>query len=81
LIDDPHVQIVIHQYLAGQPRMVAEVLFRRKNVAFGVADLTRIARDHLYAAGCATGISAATMKNVDAAILDLQNESAARLDI
>jgi hypothetical protein len=63
--------------LTRKSRVITQVSLCRKDRELSFADRTRIAGKNLYAARRASGVAAAAVKNVNAAVLDREHEFAA----
>ena len=79
LIYHPNMQIVGDAYLTRQTRVVTKVALCCKDRPFSLTNFARVAAENLDAACRAASISATAMEDVDAVILDRQNELFARL--
>ena len=74
LVYDANFQIAIHMNLARQTNVGREFCFDSETVSFEVSHFTGFTLEHLDAAGGATSVAAATVKNVNSSVFDCEDE-------
>ena len=74
LINDMHLQIVLHSYLTGQTDVVGEFRFHRETIAFEFTHFAWISGENFHAASGAASIATAAVQDVDPGIFDCQDK-------
>jgi hypothetical protein len=83
LVDNADIQIVADVNLTREARVRCQFLLYRESITFEFAHLPRIAFKNLNAAGSATRIPAAAVKDIDSRVFDYEYEFLAfrRIDV